>query len=90
MSYLNKPSKATLPKKPILPPSMVMRDPLYTSAQAAEYLTLTRNTLCYWRTAYPARLPFLKLGAAVRYRQSELDAYLQKHTVTNGAGVSHG
>jgi len=90
MSYLNKPNKATLPAKPTLPPSLAIRDPLYTSAQAAVYLTLTPATLCYWRVAYPARLPFLKLGAAVRYRQSALDAYLQKNTVTNGLGVSHG
>ena len=58
-------------------------DPLYKRAEAAEYVGLKPHTLAVWASnantsggAQP--IPFLKRGRSVRYRKSDLDAYLAK------------
>lgn len=44
---------------------------------AAAYLGLSHHTLNQWR--YQGRGPlFVRLGRAVRYRKSDLDAYLEE------------
>lgn len=49
--------------------------PPLTTPEAANYLSVQPTTLEVWRVQ--GRGPrFLKLGRAVRYRQSDLDAYL--------------
>jgi excisionase family DNA binding protein len=54
---------------------------LLTTEQAAEYLQLSPKQLVQWR--YFGRGPrFLKAGRAVRYRLSDLDAWLDAHAVT--------
>ena len=53
----------------------VMQDALFRSPQAAEYLTLSKQTLDLWRCQ--GRGPqFLKVGRAVCYRRSDLDQWL--------------
>jgi len=53
----------------------VMQDALFRSPQAAKYLTLSKQTLDLWRCQ--GRGPqFLKVGRAVCYRRSDLDAWL--------------
>ena len=53
-----------------------MHQNLLTTPKAAEYLGLSRNTLNRWR--WDGRGPrYLKLGSAVRYRQSDLDAFIE-------------
>ncbi|MBB5747932.1 AlpA family transcriptional regulator [Micrococcus sp. TA1] len=48
---------------------------LYTGPQLAEYLGTTAGTLAYWR--YMGRGPkFIKLGRSVRYRESDVNAWL--------------
>ncbi len=55
---------------------------LLDSEEAARYLRLARPTLEAWRTrgGGPA---FIKLGKAVRYRQTDLDEYLNSRTFAN-------
>jgi excisionase family DNA binding protein len=56
---------------------------LLTTEQAAEYLGgLQKNTLEGWRTS-GKQLRFVKIGRLVRYRQSDLDAYLESQTRTS-------
>ncbi|QSA97122.1 helix-turn-helix domain-containing protein [Methylococcus sp. EFPC2] len=52
--------------------------------EAAKYLGLSEQTLASWACTGRHSLPFVRLGRRVKYRKSDLDAYLASHTV-NGA-----
>lgn len=58
--------------KPMIPPPVV----IFTTREAAKYLGLSMSTLNKWR-CYGFGPKYLKLGRAVRYRQEELDLYLE-------------
>lgn len=60
------------------PPS-ANRDPLLAREAAAAYLGISPETLKKWTTQ--RRIPIVKMGGAVRYRQSDLDAYIDAHLV---------
>jgi hypothetical protein len=49
--------------------------------QAAAFLGVSPGTLANWRSSGTVRLPFVKLGRAVRYRVRDLQAFLSKNTV---------
>lgn len=49
---------------------------LLTTQQASEYLQITVGTLAVWRTNKTYSIPYLKCGGRVRYRKSDLDAWL--------------
>lgn len=49
-----------------------MTDTLLTPREAAEVLRLKPNTLATWRCTQPERLPFVKLGHRIRYRQRDV------------------
>ncbi len=49
---------------------------LLTDAQASEFLTVAPKTLAVWRCRGVPRIPFIKLGACVRYRLSDLREFL--------------
>lgn len=55
-----------------------------TVPEAASYLGLAVSTLNKWRV-YGGGPRFLKLGRSIRYRQSELDAYLDSQMVGSTA-----
>ena len=52
---------------------------------AAEFLTLRPGTLCVWRSTGRHALPFVKIGARVRYRRGDLQAWLDSRVRANGA-----
>ena len=53
---------------------------LMSAEEAAEYLNVTTRTLANWRClGYPS-LPYIKLGRCIKYRQSDLDIYIAKHS----------
>lgn len=52
---------------------------------AAEILCTTPGTLSVWRSTGRYALPFLKIGRKVRYRISDLDAWLEQRTRASGA-----
>lgn len=52
---------------------------LLTTAEAAEYLGLKINTLERWRSQFPSRLPFVKIGRTVKYRLEDLQTYISKN-----------
>jgi len=53
--------------------------------QAATLLQVTPGTLSVWRSTGRYSLPFIKVGRRVRYRLSDLNAWLESRTQTNGA-----
>ncbi len=51
---------------------------------AAEHLDVAVGTLSVWRSTGRYNLPFLKIGRNVRYRRSDLDAWLASRTHAEG------
>ena len=58
---------------------------LLNEEQAAEYLTVSPGTLAVWRSTGRYSLPFVKVGRRVRYRLSDLDAWLEARSRESGA-----
>ena len=50
---------------------------LLNAEQAAQYLGVAKQTLHNWRSSGRYRLPCLRVGRLVRYRRSDLDAWLE-------------
>jgi excisionase family DNA binding protein len=63
---------------------------LFTSEQAANYLGVTSKTLAVWRCVGRYNIPFVKVGRLVKYRKSELDAFLTCRTVGASLTESNG
>ena len=57
------------------------RSELLTRDEAAAYLGIKAQTLAVWATAKRYNLPFIKVGSLVRYRKTDLDAWLASRTV---------
>ncbi len=51
---------------------------LLTPPAAAEYLGVSVDTLSVWRCVGRYNIPFIKVGRLVKYRKSDLDAWLEK------------
>ena len=51
------------------------------ATDAAIYLGLSPNTLARWRCE-KANLPYHKIGGAIRYKRSDLDAFAETHRVS--------
>lgn len=56
-------------------------DELVNDIVAAAYLKTTRQTLANWRCTKRHSLPYVKIGALVRYRRKDLENFVQQHTV---------
>lgn len=55
--------------------------PLFSPNEAAEYLGVDPKTLCVWRCTKRYRLPYVKVGRNVRYRLSDLQAWIDSRTL---------
>ncbi len=60
---------------------------LLTREQAAEYLGLSAQTLAVWTATGRYDLPVVKVGRLVRYRLSDLDAWLESRTVRGNEAI---
>ena len=58
-----------------------MSDVLLTTAEAAEILGVKPETLTVWRCVKRYDLPYVRVGRSIRYRQSDLEAWLERRTV---------
>lgn len=58
---------------------------LLDEKSAAAVLDVTPGTLSVWRSTGRYSLPFLKVGRKVRYRHSDLLAWLERRTRESGA-----
>ena len=65
-------------------------DALLTPEQAAEELGLSVKTLATWRSTGRHALPYIRVGARIRYRRADLDAWLasRQRTSTAAQGVA--
>lgn len=54
-------------------------DPLLTIEEVSEWLGIPRGTLYQWRTRKQGPRA-IKVGGALRYRRTEVEAYLDQHT----------
>lgn len=55
---------------------------LLTQADAARYLGTTVGTLNTWRHQGKSKLPEIRWGNRIRYRKSDLDAWIEQNLVT--------
>lgn len=63
--------------------STAVRERLLSPAEAAEVLGVKVQTLSCWRWSGRHGLPFLKVGAAVKYRRSDLEKWLAGRSFTS-------
>jgi excisionase family DNA binding protein len=61
---------------------MVTQNELLTTQEAAEFLGSTVGTLEVWRSSKRYPIPYIKVGRLVRYRRSDLLAWLESRTVS--------
>lgn len=59
---------------------MITKQNLISAEQAADYLDITTRTLANWRSRGYPNVPFSKIGRCVKYRISDLDCYIAKHS----------
>ena len=52
-----------------------------TSREAAAYLRMGSNFLDYDRCKKTVNIPFYRIGRRIRYKRSDLDAFLEKNRV---------
>lgn len=66
---------------------MVAASELLTLAEAAEYLNVTERFIL--RCRYEQRLAYVKLGKHLRFRRTDLDAFVeaQRHPASAGGGA---
>lgn len=57
-----------------------MTEKLLNTSEASQYLGVTRDTLAVWRTTRRYELPYIKVGRLVKYKQSDLDKWLNQRT----------
>ena len=62
------------------PTSKYHHSDLRSDKEATKYLGLADGTLSVWRSTGRYQIPFIKIGANVRYRHSDLDAWLESRT----------
>lgn len=56
-------------------------DPLLNRKEAARYLGKAPATLAAWACTKRYDLPYLKIGAAIHYRKSDLDRFLEQSLI---------
>ncbi len=59
------------------PPTIYNPNPLLSRQQAAAYLGVNERTLANWKCAKRYHLPTFKIGRLVKYRQADLDTFIQ-------------
>jgi excisionase family DNA binding protein len=52
---------------------------LLSRVEAAAYLGVARQTLAIWACTNRYDLPYVKIGKLVKYRKSDLDAFIAKN-----------
>lgn len=80
MSYT---AQRELEPHPIL--ANLIRSDLLNTEQAATYLGVTMRTLEVWRCTKRQAIPYIKVGRLVKYRKTDLDIWLARQTVGDGA-----
>ena len=58
-------------------------DILLTPEQVADQLGVTEHTLAVWRSENRYPLAYVKVGRYVRYRQSDVNRFIEQRTVNS-------
>ena len=66
---------------PAIPALFQPQTNLFGNKAAAAYLGVTPRTLEVWRCTKRHQIRYIKVGRLVKYRQSDLDAWLAAQTV---------
>ena len=63
-----------------------MNTELFTTIEAGAYLKTPAKTLVTWRCTGRVKIPYLRCGGNIRYRKSDLDAFIEAnmHDVQGG------
>jgi excisionase family DNA binding protein len=61
---------------------------LLNEAQTAELIGVSPQTLSIWRCSGRYRLPYIRCGRLIRYRRSDVEAWLESRTVRTGAELA--
>lgn len=56
-------------------------DVLATPTEASTLIKINAGTLQKWRSTGENNIPFVKIGRSVRYRVTDLKAYVDRHVV---------
>jgi excisionase family DNA binding protein len=59
---------------------ITLKTNLLTPQQVAERLGVTTGTLAVWRCNGTTQIPYVKIGRVVRYRDSDIQAFLADQT----------
>ncbi len=62
---------------------------LLSNEEAAEYIGVRKETLDAWRCIGRYQIPHIKVGRLVKYRKSDLDAWLESRRVACAEEVGH-
>ena len=63
-----------------LPDNELFKECLLTRAQAAKFLGVQEHTLAVWACSRRYNLPYVKIGRLVKYRYSDLLAFVDEQT----------
>jgi excisionase family DNA binding protein len=55
-----------------------IKSPLLSRREAAQYLGVSEQTLAIWKCTGRYNLPTVKIGRLVKYRQSDLDQFINR------------
>ena len=66
----------------MLEPTLIKFDAMLPPKTTAEILGVETQTLAAWRSNKRVALPWVKCGAAVRYKASDVQRFIEKNTVT--------
>lgn len=70
--------------------SMIITNAMLLPRQAAARIGVTAGTLSIWRCTGRYDLPYVKAGSRVRYRASDVEAFIQRRTRNNYIGPEAG
>jgi len=59
-----------------------VRSELLNRREAAAYLGVSEQTLAIWKCTGRYNLPYVKIGRLVKYKKSDLDAFIQRNHTT--------
>ena len=62
----------------------IHQNKLLSAGQTAEILGLKESTLAQFRWRGDKRLPWVKLGKSIRYKLSDIEAFIERSTVGKG------
>ncbi len=65
--------------------STIHQDKLMSAGQTANILGIKETTLSQQRWRGCKNLPYVKLGKTIRYKLSDIEAYIERCTIGKGA-----